>query len=382
MKKTISLILILVIILFSLTGCYSNIDIDKYFYIIALGIDSSDNDLLKVSVQIASSTSSNSSSSGSGSSQSANFNIYTVEATTLDSAITLLNNYLNKKINLSHCSALVISEELAKRGIKEYFSTLSNSTELRHSCELLISSTTALDVLENVAHTGEVFSSRLYDYLTTSTEYTAFTVDSTFGKFFSSLQNPNKDSVAIYSKIIDKTVQSAGTAVFDGDIMLGSLTVLQTISHLLTTNELETCNLKIENPSKSDSYVDLKLKLYKNTEIDIDMINGAPFITVSIYPEGIISGSGEDYNYTNDNHIKKVEQATNAYISEIVNDYLYTISKKFSCDIVGFGGIYAAKIPTQDEFNDIHWEEIFKDSFFKVNVDTKINSSNLFNKQQ
>lgn len=381
MKKMITLSFILVIMLFSLTGCYSNVDIDKYFYIVALGIDSAENGLIKVSVQIASS-SSDSSSGGSSTSQSHGFRVYTVEADTLDSAITLLNNYLNKKINLSHCSALVISEDLAKQGIKDYFSTLSNNTELRHSCELLISSTTALDVLEYVSNSGEVFSARLYDYLTTSTEYTAFTVDSTFGSFFSSLQNPNRDSVAIYSKIIDNTIQNEGTAIFDGDIMLGHIGVLDTISHLFTTNELETCTIDVPSPFKSDNQIDIELKLSKKTEIDIELINNSPFITVSIYPEGSIRSSGGDYNYTNLENIKEIENSVNIYLNQIVSKYLYTISKEYSCDVVGFGGIYAAQIPTQDEFNDIHWEEIFKDSFFKVNVNTKINSSNLFNKQQ
>lgn len=380
MKKQIAFILVLIIMIFSLTGCYSTIDIDKYFYIIALGIDSAENGLIKVSIQIASS--SENSQSQSSTSQSNSFKIYSVEAETLDSAISLLNNYLDKKVNLSHCSALVISEDIAKSGIKEYFSTLSNNTELRHSCELLISSTTALDVLENVAHAGEVFSSRLYDYLTTSTEYTAFTVDSTFGSFFSSLENPNRDSVAIYSDFIDNsTIQSTGTAIFNGDIMVGKIGVLDTIAHLFTTNELETCTLTMPSPFENDKEIDIEVKLYKNTEIDIELINGSPFINISIYPEGHIKSSGKSYNYTDNNHIRILENHTNIYLQDLLKNYLYTTSKQYSCDIVGFGGMYATQLATQEDFDNIHWEDIYRDSFFQVNVETKINSSNLFNKQ-
>lgn len=380
MKRIINLTCVLIIILFTLTGCYNYVDIDKYFYIIALGLDKAENNLLKVSIQTAD-VSASSQSGSSSSSQSSSYNIYTVEAETIDSAITILNNYLSKKINLSHCSALVISEEIAREGIREYFTTLSNNTELRHSCELLISSTTAFDVLDKVANSGEVFSSRLYDYLTTSTNYTAYTVESTFGYFFSDLQNHQRDPIAIYSKVDSDTIQNSGSAVFRDDVMVGNLTVLDTLSHLMVINELNSCIIDIPSPIESNEKIDLEIKLYKNTEIQVDIINNAPFITISVYPEGSIRSSGGSYNYTSNETIEEIEQAANIYISNLLNRYLYKISKDYNSDIVGFAGSFAYKLSTQEDFFKLHWEEIFPDSFFKVNVKTEINSSNLFNKQ-
>ena len=64
-----------------------------------------------------------------------------------------------------------ISKELAQKGIEPYINTLTNNTELRHSCEIIISSSSALEVLEKVSNSGEIFSARLFDYL--STKYVA-----------------------------------------------------------------------------------------------------------------------------------------------------------------------------------------------------------------
>lgn len=64
MTKKISLICILIVMLFSLTGCYNNVDMDKYFYIVGLGLDTAENGLLKVSIQIANTLLSSSSSGG------------------------------------------------------------------------------------------------------------------------------------------------------------------------------------------------------------------------------------------------------------------------------------------------------------------------------
>lgn len=383
MIKKISLIGMLIIILFSLTGCYNTVDMDKYFYIVGLGLDNTENGLLKVSVQISNTLVSGSSGNGSSSnsSDSGEYRIYSVEAETIDSAITILNNYLNKKINLSHCTVLVISEELCKSGVKEYISTLANNTELRHSCVFLISSTTAFDVLDKVGNSGKVFSSRLYDYLNTSTDYTGYTVDSTFGTFFMDMQNYQRDSIGIYTQVDSKTVQNNGTAVFKNDIMVGHLSAIDTVCHLMMTNELKSCTLTIPHHEQKGEYIDLDIRLYKPTQIDVEILNGSPFISISIFPKASILNSGEGYDFTTDKRIQEIETAANNYIKNIANQYLYEISKSYNADIVGFSGIYGKKVATQENLQKVNFSKVFKDSFFNVNVKTEVHSSNLFNKQ-
>lgn len=112
MKNKISISILLILILITLTGCYDASSIEDSYYVVAMGIDLAENNLYNLSIQIAKNKSSDSSSS---SSQSSSYSIYTVEAETIESGVTILNNYLNKKLNLSHCSAIVFSEELARK---------------------------------------------------------------------------------------------------------------------------------------------------------------------------------------------------------------------------------------------------------------------------
>ena len=113
MKQKLSISIILFLLLFTLTGCYDASSIEDCYYVVALGIDLTQNNLYNISIQIAKNK--NNSSSSSDSSQSSSYKIYSVEAETIESGITILNNYLNKKINLSHCSAIVFSEDLARK---------------------------------------------------------------------------------------------------------------------------------------------------------------------------------------------------------------------------------------------------------------------------
>lgn len=376
-KKYITFFLILIILLFTLTGCYDSNGIENYYYIVAIGIDNATNGLISLSVQMAETKN----SSDSSTSQSSEYKIYTVDCESIDSGINILNNYLNKKINLSHCSAIVFSEEIARKGVKSYINILGNDTEIRPSCNLLISSGSAYDVLDKVSNSGENFSSRLYEYILHSVDYTGYTIDSTFSNFFSTINTEQIHSMAIYTVVSEDTIQNSGAAVFNDDIMVGTIPPLQTIAHLMITNELKSCMVSIKSPFHEGELIDLNLK--KNTKpiIDVNLINHTPYITIDISVNASIDSSGEQFDYTLYENIQKVEKAANEYLESLAKDYLYNISKKYNSDVIGFSGMLASKFSTADNFDKIHWNEIFKDSFFEVKIDTKVTSSHLFNKE-
>lgn len=266
-------------------------------------------------------------------------------------------------------------------GIETYINTLTNNTELRHSCEIIVSSSTAKDVLEKVSNSGEVFSARLFDYLSTSADYTGYTIQSTFGDFFQSLDNDYYHPSSIYVSVSDDTIQTNGIAIFQNDYMIGHIDVSNSISHLIVTNALNTCTITIDSPFEENELLDLDISLYKNTEIYINLINGSPLISIIAYPEGTIKSSGSIFNYIDNEKITSVENATSNYLKKILEDYLYSISHKYNSDIVGFKAICQSQFVTKEEFDKINWDSIFQDSFFDIELKTKINSSNLFNKE-
>ena len=383
MKKRYRLITIILVILITIISNNENasIGIDNYYFVIGIGLDKGEMGSINLSVQIPSSTAGGKSDS-SGSSQSGNYEIYTVEGNTINECITILNSYLNKQINLSHCAAIVISEELAKEGIRPYFYTLNNNNELRHSSTVIISSTNAYDVLNNISKSGKVFSSRLYDYLKVSSNYTAYTINSNLGTFFGAINNSNRQISSIYTiQTEGNVIQPGGIAVFKDAKMVGTLSPIYSICHSIVTNTLNTTILSIDNPFNNIEKIDLDINLYKNTNTKIDLINGTPYISINIYPEGIIKSSGENFDYSNQKNIKAVENEVNSYLEQCTKEYLYKITKEYKSDIVGFKGICKSKYLTEEDFNKIHFDEIFPDSFYNISINTKIRSSHLFNKE-
>ena len=110
-KSFISIIVFLVLLVIFINGfsaSYTSRQLGNLAYVLAMGIDVGENSKMKVSVQFTK-TNSVSSSSSSSSEDSSNVVLVSGEADSIFSAINLLNSYIGKEINLSHCSILVFS---------------------------------------------------------------------------------------------------------------------------------------------------------------------------------------------------------------------------------------------------------------------------------
>lgn len=365
------------LLLFSLTGCYDATSVEDFYYAVSLGIDSiEDSDNIKITVQIA-----QSSSEAESSSQSTKHILYTIDCLTIDSGINILNNYLSKKIDLSHCSTIIFSEELARSGIISYINTLQNNVEVRPDCNIIISSATAYDVLNNVSNSGENFSARYFEYIINSEKYTGFTAKSNLRKFFTDMNSPNESALAIYTTVSDDIIQNTGIAIFKEDNMIGFLDIEGVISHLLLTNDLTTTVVTIPSPFKEDDKIDLSLTRRKQTQIDVTLVNNSPFIECDIYLTGNILTANANSDYSSADNIRQIENNLNRYIERIVYEYLDTITKEYSCDTISFGERLSTKYSTLDDFKKVNWGKIFKDSFFKVRVHSEVASSSLITKQ-
>ena len=196
-KKIICNVLILILLLSTLSGCYDAESIETLAYAVALGIDKGENDKIKLTLQIAIP---NSSSGQGGSSQSEESSLNSVECSSIESGIALINSYISEKIDLSHCKAIIFSEEIAYEGVSEYLFTLVNDVELRPDCNVIISKCDAYDYLDNSDQKLEKVSARYYELTFTSSEYTGYTQNIILSDFYFNMLSTTSQSYAILRK--------------------------------------------------------------------------------------------------------------------------------------------------------------------------------------
>ena len=388
--------IIIVLLIFSLSGCYSVQSIDDLTYVIALGIDKGKNNTLALTVQFTFPT-----SSESASGEAAPTIVNTVECASINSGITLLNSYTSKEINLSHCKIIVFSEELAVSGIGEEIFTLSNQVEIRPDSNIIISKSTAKEYIENSKPELENLVAKYYELNLFSQEYAGFTENISISNFFNKLNttsieptailgNGNKlnlpssdnskdelDIVAGELPITEykRESENLGIAVFKDDKMVGELTAIETMLHLILTNNFESGIITLNHPLKENSTIDIALYFHKDTNIDTKLVNGSPFATIEVFLNSRLLSVDKNSGDFDSDEIKELESLINSYLENAILNYLYKTSKEFESDIDGIGQSLLTKFKNSKEWNNYNWPQNYKNTFFKVHVNTNIKSS-------
>ena len=397
-KKIIIILIVIVLLSVTFLGINSVNPIDSLAYVVSIGFDITEVGKLELSFQIAVPAGNSGGSSGSTSSQSSSSIISSVECNTIESGINLVNSYLGKKLNLSHCKAIVFSEEIATKGIGEYLYTLINNIEIRPTCNVIISKCNAKYFLNNSKPLLEPLSSKYYEVASTAARNTGFTSDTTLQEFFSSFTDSFGECFAILGGInsgsdsnsdvnssdsnytasetpVDSqtNIETMGIAVFKDDKLVGELNGLESIAYLILVNELQNATISIPSPFESTNYIDLYItKSKSNSEVYIS--NGTPFIKPNVKIEARVISMSDDYKYLNKENLDLIESYANNYIKSYINDYLYKTSKEFKSDVTGFGKYAVSNFLTWDKWDKYNWLDNYPNSFFDVSIDVHVKS--------
>lgn len=404
MKKIIRNIFILavvIVLVLAFSSSYTSFSIDNLAFVIAIGIDKAEvSNNLKVTFQIAKP----SSISETGSSQGETSIINTVETSSINSAINLMNSYIGKEINLSHCKLIVFSEELAIEGISDEVYTLMNNIQIRPSTNIIVSKTDAKYYIENSKPSIESLPTKYYEIFPNSSKYTGHTSNATIGDFFNGLTCTSCQPYAILGGTIDVNIdnlndysaedplntgniksnetsisgkrgsENIGLAVFKDDKLVGELNAMETICFSILRNNVNGFLITIKNPQDEESYIDLYLFPDRSTKKKVEIVNGTPYITVDCKFTGRIYSMKNNANYLDDNVLNEISLSASKYVELQISNYLYKTAKYFKSDISGFGRVALSKFTTLEELTNYNWLENYENSFFTVNSNVSIKS--------
>lgn len=398
--RNIFILILIIIFIMAFSSSYSSLNIDNLAHVLAIGIDTSDDNKLEVSFQFSTPVS----ASESGSSEKSTAFINTVTASSLSNAINLVNGYLGKQINMSHCKAIIFSEDLAMQGISDEIYTLINDTQVRPSSNIVISKCTAKYYLEETKPQLENLISKYYEIFATPSQYTGYVPDATIGNFFNSLicktcepyailggvnvsvpKNNNEiDSQKDYTiKANNSSIQgensaeNIGVAVFKNDKLVGELDALETIAFLNIRNDLDRFLISVPDPLNNNHYLDIYLTPVHSTSVDIDTTNQSPYIKIKLKFSGRIYSMTENSKYLSSEVLDSISNSCNSYLESIFANYLYKTSKDLKSDINGFGKYTLKNFITTEQYEDYNWLENYKNAFYDVEVNTSVKSGML-----
>ena len=171
-----------------------------------------------------------------------------------------------------------------------------------------------------------------------------------------------------------------GIAVFANDKLVGELNGIESLCHLLVVDKLKNATISSPNPFNLDSSISLYITASKAPKVSVDLINGTPYVKCNISINANILSLDKDLDYSNENNLKLIEEYANSYLEQKIASYFYKTAKDFNSDIANLGNFVIKNYATWEDWINSDWLYNYENSFFEVNVDTSVQSGQLFTK--
>ena len=314
-------------------------------------------------------------------------------------------------------------KNLLNNGIATEIYSLINNEDVRPTANLVISTCTAYEYLNNSKPNLEKLTTQYYETFSITGRFTGYFSNITIGDFYNDLSGTfnqptailgglnstarkedsetsnNKDSgktsdspnvvtkpedlTAGTSSIVGKRgTENFGLAVFKDDKFCGKLTAIESMCHLLIQNRIDSCIVSIDSPISEKEFEKIELQLFprQNSKINVTIENDTPHISIELNLHADIMTLGKDVDYETNEILSKISDSTKYYLEKQLNNYLKKVSIEHESDIDNFSTKAAANFLTLSDWKNFNWNEKFKNSTFNVIVDVNVLSTMLVTK--
>jgi len=409
MKKTKKVFTILefmliITMLFLTTGCFDHIEIDEMVYVISLGLDSGTNGNLRITMFFAVPI-----SVGVGPEPGEidkSTTMITVEAPTIYDGVNIGNAIVGKKINFSHAKLIIISKELAEKGVEKFINTFNKYREFRPDTYIGISRGTAEEFLKETKLILEFNPAKYFELIMESYKFTGLAVGSRLEDFYGRMKCTCNEPVAILLDVnkyessgdfdtrpsntqpgnrksdesfiageipvnYDNKANGMGLAVFKADKMVGEMNGGETVCFLMVSNMLKRVYYSIPEPVKNNdiqqnNYVSLRIKLARKTSIKVKMKDDVPYITIKLFLEGDILSVDSDKDYSKGEHLEELEDFAAQYINKDIENFMEKTVNVFKSDICATGKSLKRTFLTWDDWINFGWSRKYEKAEFEV----------------
>jgi spore germination protein KC len=393
--RLISIILLCIFCLTYLTACYDSREVDDWTFVYVLGIDKGVADKLRLTILFPTLKQSAGGTGGmqgtSGASSGNEYSVLSIDCPTIFAGMNMINTTLDRTINYSHAKYIIISEEMAKKGVETFLNGMVRTRQIRRSMYVIVAKGKASEFINEFNPlVGTAISKTLEGMMNMEKEnglidevsYFDFINDmkSTYNMPTAALASLNdfshyKTSGSEPSEFVGvgdyyagqiprrggNAYEFIGSAVFDGDKMVGELNGEETRSKLMVTGEFERGVIAIQDPKNPDLRVAVDVSTEKKSNIKVKFEKGKPVISVKLFLEGDLVNLQSDFNYEKGELKQLLEKKYSEYIKKILDK---TIDKcqALNTDIFGFGDTAARHFGTIQEFEGYNWLGHFKDA--------------------
>lgn len=372
MPMTRKMLLLCIILMITLTGCWDRVDIEKYAFILGIGVDEGEKDGISATYQIALPDAIMGARQGGGDGAST-VNI-TIDAKNLKDADQKLLSRINQIPNYSHLQVVVFGEGLSKKGIRKHLDFFLREPEMRHLTKVTICRGEAEKIFKiqpkNVDSTSHYISEMLNQTQRLSMAIPKY-ID--LGMLQRVLVHPSDFLLTEVSA--DKDILNIeGGAVVKGDKLEGWLNANEAMGFKWLKNEVRWGVLELDLDEDKKDRVSFQV-IGSQTKIKPIMKSERKMFEfkIKLNVEGDVVETRVDmFKAYNDEFIRRIEKSAEKKISQLCTGVFEKLQKEYEADSLGLCEIVANHYPSFWEKNKRQWKDYFARSEIKVNVKVRV----------
>jgi spore germination protein KC len=362
MKKLVALIICMLVFVTLLSGCGYR-DIDKRFFVVAIGIDKSADKKKPYHVSLKLAIPSAQVAPGH-----AKFQIISENADSIPEAVRVMKSKVDKEFDFGHCRIILFDKKVLQGNINELINWFMRRRDIQGISYLGIGKPSAEKVLQISAKSERLPANALLLAFDDTTNTSPYIVPEILNNFYMRLHEEGVDPYLPIVQPIKDSYLINTVALFKGHTITKGLDMDETrmLNELMNTSRRGQINVVTR---KHQFFVNVD-RLKSDLKVEIPK-NERPYAKVTIKIEGFIEGSGKKLN--NNYELKQYQKVAAQTINKRVKKALIQI-QKLESDPLGLGLLYQAKHGVSPKDRE-QWKEIYRDLDFHVKTDLTLRGS-------
>jgi len=360
---SIALRVFLLILSLGLLGGCGFKDIDKRFFVVALGIDASDNEKKPYRLSLLLAVPSPKIEPGASKTQ-----IETIDTETIAEGVRMLKSYVDKELDFGHCKVFIIGEQIARENYQGLLQWMLRRRDIQSVADIAIGKPDAETNLK-VKPVSERYPG--------NTLFLSFGADGTESSYtyVESLSDFARRSVEEGLDPLMPVIQKDGKQSFV--INRTALLDKKRVKLILSPAESQLYNQLAEDFTKSSMHgmfqgLDLVVAITDMySKFRINKQNGQDTITLDVKIKVVFEEAPKGIY---EDQWKPIEQDLNREYAKSCIALLKKIQRA-NVDPIGFGLRYRATHPGKDAWKE--WQSIYPDIKFVVNANIKIEGTGI-----
>jgi spore germination protein KC len=383
MKRKILILLIWILTIPIISGCWNQKELTDIAFVMGMGIDKGEDDDIKVTLQIV--IPGNVSIGQTAGGQGLPVVVYRSSGSNVTEAVRKATQKIPRKLYYAHLNIVAFNEELAREGIMDYFDGIERDPEFRETTRVVIArDTTAEDLISTLTPLEKLPVNNITKILETTEvllgENMQVNIDDIISGFLSTGKEPvisgfkisgnkeeGKKAANLETTKDSATLEAHGLAIFREGKLTGWMDGENARGVVWVLDKAQSSDVSVNWKGKENAISVTSVRT--KTKVSATVKNGEPTILVEIDREGTISEANVAIDLTDPKEMDKIGKKVEKEVKKQVVNAIKT-AQNHKSDIFGFG----EKIHKADPKLWRKLEGDWNDKFADLEVTVKVNA--------